>query len=52
VIADETGTVIRIFKTVKNKNLLNKVILLSLAVFLSFADIVLLILKFSSKDSK
>lgn len=44
-IADEAGTVARIFKTVKNKNLLNKVILLSLAVFLTFADIVLLALK-------
>lgn len=46
VIGDEAGTVNRIMKTIRNKNLLNKAILLLLAVGLIFADIILLVLKF------
>lgn len=44
-IGEDAGTVARILKTIRNKNLLNKVILLSLAVFLTLADVVLLALK-------
>jgi hypothetical protein len=45
---EDAGTVGRILKTIRNKNLLNKLILLSLAVFLTFADVVLIFLKVSS----
>lgn len=42
---DDADTIARVLKTIRNRKILNKVILLSLAAFLILADLILLILK-------
>lgn len=42
---DDADTIARVLKTIRNRRILNKIILLSLATFLILADVILLILK-------